>query len=229
MGCVENMDDVSTATEESLESHSDNPQRENQIEEIIESFEAIPAFDDLEQSYLLMGGTHMNVSFNLRNVSFVVFMDGSSLNGNALDLNIQHAELTLLSCPDSEDISFTADRISATACRLVPSRTFKCGVQIGRMPIKEALLIEQLLLQYNGMTTSNEKHIENSIRATKKVQFVQVENLSKSSQARTDTVKMRINITLRKILVNTSPTVMLVLSGFNKVSSLLISFWVRSP
>jgi hypothetical protein len=88
------------------------------------------------------------------------------------------------------------------------------------MPIKEALLIEQLLLQYNGMSLSNEKHIENSIQATKKVQFAQMENPSKSSQARADSVKMRINIILRKILVNTSPTVMLVLSGFNKVSSL---------
>lgn len=220
---VESIDDVSITTEGSLESHSDIPQRDNQIEETIESCEAISTFDDLEQSYLLMGGSNMTVSLTFRNFSFVIFMDGSSLNGNALELNIQHAELTVLSSPDSEEILLTADRISATACRLVPSRTFSCGIQIGHMPIKEALLIEQLLLQYHGKSSSDEKQTENSTQAAKKVQFVQVENPSKSSQERTtDTVKMRISIILQKILFNASPTVMLVLSGFYKVSSFSI-------
>ncbi len=217
---VASIDDVSITTEGSLESHSDIPHRDNQIEETIESCEAISTFDDLEQSYLLMGGSNMDISLTFRNISFVIFMDGSSLNGNALELNIQHAELTVLSCPDSEDILLTADRISATACRLVPSRAFSCGVQIRHMPIKKALLIKQLLLQYHGTGALNEKQTENSTQAAKKVQFVQVENPSKLSQERTaDTVKMRSNIILQKILFNISPTVMLVLSGFYKVSS----------
>jgi hypothetical protein len=218
----ENVADDSVTIDESTESQIDGQQKDNQIDEAVESDDETSVLDDCDESYLLLWGNHLSFSFTVCNCSFIFLMDGSSLNGNAMELNIQRAALEVLSCRENENFWFTLDRTSMSACRLVPSRTASCSLQIGHIPIKEALLIEHVQVQYTGTNNSNEKQTENSIRAPKKVQFARVENPSKSSQVLADTVKLRLNITLSKILVNLSPTVILVLSGFYQVSSKII-------
>ena len=165
--------------------------------------------------HLMLGGIDLRFSADVHNCSVILLMHGSDLDESAMEINAQHAALALVSSIDTENMSFAVDQIAMTACRVIPTVD---GLQIRPLPLKEALLIDTAKLLYTG-NNSNEYFGEvtkrNTSGTSKKVRFASADADSKPESS--GSIKLRVNATVSKVVVNISPTAILVLSGFSQV------------
>jgi hypothetical protein len=211
---------LEVSDDDSQDSHL-NSQHDNKTEGTSEESDSnLIDGDDYEESYLILGGKNLSVSVNVCNCSALLFMHGSDLlNESAMELKVHHVVLTLTSCQDNENLSFTIDCIAMTACRLAPSMTNDNSFQIGAMPLKKALLIENVQVLYKSETLNDagRQHPKENM-ARRKVKCINADdpNSNTPGYVFVGTIKLRLNVTLSTIVINLSPTVILVLSGFHK-------------